>query len=230
MEYRNEYKFICSAGELEILRGRLAPLMERDAHQKGESYRVRSLYFDDYADSAFYDNAAGVDRRRKFRIRVYDDLKMPVRLEIKDKYRDKTRKFSCSISEDTCLDLMAGRLTSPKEDTPYPLVAFYLAASECMLRPRIIIEYARTAFVHKAGNTRITFDQGITRSEDVGRFFSEDITRLSILPEGQHIVEVKYDEFLPDWIAQALELGELRRATFSKYYLGRICKKGGIEL
>ena len=47
-----------------------------------------------------------------------------------------------------------------------------------------------------------------------------------ILPAGQHVLEVKFDEFLPDYVAQALELGQLRQTAFSKYYLSRLALPG----
>ena len=71
-EFRSENKFICSQGQMEILKARLSPVLRLDEHQSGACYRIRSLYFDDESDSAFYDNDAGNDHRRKFRLRVYD--------------------------------------------------------------------------------------------------------------------------------------------------------------
>ena len=47
-----------------------------------------------------------------------------------------------------------------------------------------------------------------------------------VLPAGLHVLEVKYDEFLPDVIAQQLEIGKLRKTAFSKYYLGRLAVQG----
>ena len=51
-----------------------------------------------------------------------------------------------------------------------------------------------------------------------------------ILPAGQHILEVKYDEFLPDMIARELEIGRLQQTAFSKYYLGRMALMGQFPL
>ena len=68
---------------------------------------------------------------------------------------------------------------------------------------------------------RITFDRNITAGRDFGAFYAEHPAARPILPTGQHILEVKYDEFLPAPIAQVLELGNLQQTTFSKYYLGR---------
>ena len=47
-----------------------------------------------------------------------------------------------------------------------------------------------------------------------------------VLPAGMHVLEVKYDEFLPDVIARQLEIGKLRKTAFSKYYLGRLAIAG----
>jgi len=46
------------------------------------------------------------------------------------------------------------------------------------------------------------------------------------MPIGQHLIELKYDEFLPDFIKELLELNNLQRTTFSKYYL---CRKYSME-
>ncbi len=94
LEYRNEYKYICSEAELKIIEHRLRPIMKVDAHQSGNSYRIRSLYFDDYYRTAFNENEIGIDNRKKFRIRVYDNPKEMIRLEVKYKRRGKTHKDS----------------------------------------------------------------------------------------------------------------------------------------
>lgn len=38
---------------------------------------------------------------------------------------------------------------------------------------------------------------------------------------GYHILEVKWDDFLPDTIYNFIENGHLQQSTFSKYYVGR---------
>ena len=48
-QYRHEFKYLVSYGQLKILETRLKGLIPLDAHvaQTG-SYNIRSLYFDDY--------------------------------------------------------------------------------------------------------------------------------------------------------------------------------------
>ena len=56
-QYRHEFKFICTDSHIALLQNRLNTLMELDPNVKqGDSYRIRSLYLDDYLSTGFYDN------------------------------------------------------------------------------------------------------------------------------------------------------------------------------
>ena len=95
------------------------------------------------------------------------------------------------------------------------------------MEPKVIISYERSAFVHPTGNVRITFDRNIMASRVCDDFFEERVSGLvPVLPVGMHVLEVKYDEILPDVIAKQLEIGNLRQTAFSKYYLGRLAVAG----
>lgn len=50
-----------------------------------------------------------------------------------------------------------------------------------------------------------------------------------VLPPGQDLLEVKYDDLLPGYIADAIEHGRMRRETFSKYYLARKFPYNGLR-
>ena len=39
------------------------------------------------------------------------------------------------------------------------------------------------------------------------------------------VLEVKYDEFLPQFIGQLLEIGDLKKTSFSKYQLCRLANE-----
>lgn len=95
------------------------------------------------------------------------------------------------------------------------------------IRPKVIIYYERTTYVYGPRNVRITFDRNIMASKVCNALFEKHIPNLvPILPTGYHVLEVKYDEFLPDFIADQLELGTLCQTAFSKYYLGRLAVTG----
>ena len=212
--------------ELLLLGSRLRTVMSQDIHQEGDCYEIRSLYFDDAWDRCLDENEAGVDRREKYRIRMYDPHSDVIHLEIKEKNRGLTKKRACDLSRKECLEIMEGQLPL-KIDGRAPLNALQLQMRCSRMEPKVIIAYERTAFVHVAGNVRITFDRNIMASRCCDEFLEDRVSGMTpVLPAGMHVLEVKYDEFLPDTIAQQLEIGKLRKTAFSKYYLGRLAVRG----
>ena len=226
MRYRNEWKFLVTDGDLAVLEPRLKALLEPDRHQAGGAYAVRSLYFDDVYDSCLAENEAGVDDRRKFRLRLYNADPGFIQLEIKEKHRGFTHKESCLVTAADCKRICSGQLPPVGPGTPRPMSLLAVAMATRLLRPRAVVEYQRTAFVGRAGNVRITFDRSIAASGRVDAFLAPRLPMTPLLPPHRQVLEVKFDEFLPDAVAQALQLGRLQRTAFSKYYLGRLALTG----
>lgn len=212
--------------DLLLLGSRLKTVMSQDIHQVGDCYEIRSLYFDDAWDRCMDENEAGVDQREKYRIRIYDPRSDVIHLEIKEKNRGLTKKRACDLSRQECLAIMDGSLPLRMDDRA-PLNSLQLQMRCSGMKPKVIIAYERTAFVHDAGNVRITFDRNIMASRCCDEFLEDRVTGMTpVLPAGMHVLEVKYDEFLPDVIAQQLELGKLWKTAFSKYYLGALAVQG----
>ena len=82
-----------------------------------------------------------------------------------------------------------------------------------MLRPVMIVDYERSAYICSIGNVRITFDRNIAASTSVMDFLRKD-TMIPVLQPHVHLLEVKYDEVLLDYIVQALNLGTYNRYPF----------------
>lgn len=226
MEYRVEDKYLVTDADLALIAGRLRAIMRCDEHQKGACYEIRSLYFDDEWDRCMDDNEAGVDRRFKYRIRTYGSDRSLIRLEIKEKAAGKTKKRSCRITAAETEQIMSGMLPL-RLDERAPLNLLQMKMRCDRMRPKAIIAYERTAFVYPTGNVRITFDRNIAASRHCDDFLREEGgNTVPVLPAGMHILEVKYDELLPDFIAEQLEIGTLRQTAFSKYYLGRLAIQG----
>lgn len=222
MDYRNEIKYMVSEAQLALLENRIGHLISPDRHAGADgTYQIRSLYFDDYYNSCYNENEIGTDPREKFRIRIYNADPGRISLELKRKEHSMTQKLSCLLSEQQCRELMAGRPLPA--DPAYPPVLQKLNLLMCtrLMRPKVIVEYDRTPFVEKLGNTRVTFDRNIRSSDAVQSFLEKRIPGRPIMPAGRQILEVKYDEFLPDYLCRNLQLSRLRQTTFSKYYLCR---------
>ncbi len=226
IEFRVENKYLVSDLDLAVLQQRLGAVMQQDIHQQGDCYEIRSVYFDDAWDSCMDENDAGIDCRKKYRIRTYDPVSAPIHLEIKEKQSGLTKKTACSLTREEYESIAQGGEGLTFGDRK-PLNQLLLQMRCNKMQPKVIIAYERTAFVHPSGNVRITFDRNIMASRECDSFFDERISGLiPILPAGMHVLEVKYDEFLPDMIARQLELGKLRQTAFSKYYLGRLAVNG----
>lgn len=220
--YRHEFKYICSIGQLELLKVRLRGLVLLDSHVKDTGiYNIRSLYFDDYYDRYYYENEAGTDPREKFRIRIYNHSSSQINLELKRKVRGKTQKISCPLTEEQCRCLMAGEIPILTKESPALLQKMALEMKTSLLKPKVIVEYDRIPYVYPQGNVRITFDENIRSSNRADLFLEDEVPMRLIMPAGQHILEVKYDEYLPDFIYRTAQLDNLRQTAFSKYYLCR---------
>ena len=218
VKYRHELKYVSSEMELALVKGRLDHLISLDSHVKEKGiYSIRSLYFDDYDGRCYDENESGSDPREKFRIRIYNGSASKITLELKKKERNKTLKLSCPLTEEQCRTLMKGVPLPMRPDYPKLL----LQMRTRLLRPVIIVDYDRVPYVCKDGNVRITMDKNISASRQLDQFLEPVIPKRPVMEKGSHILEVKYDEFLPDYIKTSLELGTLRQTSFSKFYLCR---------
>lgn len=220
--YRHEVKYTISASEIPILRNRIKGIMQPDPHAGSDGiYTVRSMYFDDYRNRCFYENENGNDPREKFRIRIYNQSTERISLECKRKERGKTQKLSCPLSLEQALALMQGQAFALQPEHPALLKKLLLQMQMQQLKPVVIVEYERIPLVYRDGNVRVTFDTNISASSDIHDFFLPQIFKRPIMQAGQHLMEVKFDDFLPDTIYQILNLVRLQQAAYSKYYLCR---------
>lgn len=222
-KFRHELKYPISMGEIELIKNRLKHLLPLDAHA-GENgmYTIRSLYFDDYENRCFYENENGTDPREKFRIRIYNHSTSRITLECKRKERGKTLKTSCPLTPEQTKILMQGRPLPDIGQQPPLLRKLTLQMLTRRLRPVVIVEYVRIPYVYPNGNVRITLDTNVTSSKAVECFLDEQIPKRPVMPLGQQLLEVKYDEYLPDFIYRNLQLQNLQQTAYSKYY---ICRK-----
>lgn len=222
VKYRHELKYLISQGQHELLRRRLDGLIPLDANagEKG-MYNIRSLYFDDYLDHCYYDNLAGVDPREKYRIRIYNGSDKRISLECKRKEGGKTLKKSCRLSREQCEELMKGHPPVKLGEQPLVMRKLGLEMHLHHMKPAIIVDYDRIPYTYKDGNVRITLDSNVSSSLALDQFLTGVIPKRPVMPQGMQLLEVKYDEFLPDFIYRALQLDSLKQTAYSKYFLCR---------
>lgn len=220
--FRHELKFIISKSQKMIIENSLQGIMQKDSHLAGGSYNIRSVYFDDYKHSCYYENENGVDPREKFRIRIYDCRTDFIRLELKRKEKGMTQKLQCPLSLKQLEKILKGEPLEHFDELPALLKKFELQRMTRLLAPDIIVDYDRIPYTYALGNVRVTFDMNISSASDFVKFSCKDISKRPILQSDMLILEVKYDDFLPNYIENILKSVTAHKTSFSKYYL---CKK-----
>lgn len=223
LKFRHEFKYVISDSQQQLVKSLVGGMLSLDKHTLSTGgYNIRSLYFDDIYNTCLLENENGTDPREKFRIRIYNHSSERITLECKRKERGKTLKTSCPLTLEQTEKLMRGEVLKNISEQ-HPLLR-KLTAKMLMngFKPVIIVEYDRVPYVYKNGNVRVTLDTNISSSEDITGFLCEDISKRPVMPVGQSILEVKYDEYFPDFIYRGLQLQNLRQTAFSKYY---ICRK-----
>lgn len=223
--FRFEKKYFLNNLQVEQLKHRLSPLMKLDSILAGKDfYSIRSLYFDDYNDTCLKQVINGISERYKYRIRFYNGNTKYIVLEKKYKINNMTRKISCEITKEIVEGILSGNFYINKDNDKL-LNEFYLMIKTRGFRPVVIIDYDRIPYVYDAGCVRLTFDFNLSCSYDFDKLFSEDLSRIPMLEEGKTILEVKYNDFIPDYIRFSLQLNELYRTSYSKYGNGRFAIK-----
>ena len=96
------------------------------------------------------------------------------------------------------------------------LIEFYSKLQGQLLSPRTVVCYEREAFIHPAGNVRITLDRHICTGISWRNFFSPETLERSVDP-GRTVLEVKYDAFLPDIVRMAVQTPGRTTCAYSKY-------------
>ncbi len=221
MKFRHEYKHKVNLSDIFQLRTRLKAVMQRDAFANSEgTYTVKSLYFDNYTDKALKEKIYGVDKREKFRIRYYNNDTSFIRLEKKTKINGRCNKQSVQISAEECQKIIDGDIGFMLYSGKPLLQELYAKMHYQLLRPKCIVAYSRESFVYPPGNVRVTIDVDICGSYDIKNFLHPELKFLQLYHT--HILEVKWDEFLPQIIRDIVQMKSRNTSAFSKYAAVRV--------
>ena len=89
------------------------------------------------------------------------------------------------------------------------------------LKPAVIVDYVREAYIHPAEHVRITFDKQLRTGLFSQDLFERWLPTINPLDDNSMILEVKYDNYLPDYIRRLLWSCNAQRSAISKYTLCR---------
>ena len=221
MKYRHEWKHEINYLDRLTLLARLSAVMKRDSHAVNGTYRIRSLYFDSPSDKALREKIDGVNVREKFRIRYYNGDTSFIMLEKKSKLGGLCAKESCRLTAEEAQRIVDGNFAWMAASGRPLCVELYSKMNSQGLRPKTIVDYTRDPFVFAPGNVRVTIDYDI-RTGGLRTDFLNPETLTLPAGDAPMILEVKWDDYLPDIIKDAVSLPGRRVAAFSKYQQCRI--------
>ena len=218
---REEKKFLIGINEFISTSGRLEKVLLKDEHNGTHGYAIRSLYFDTPFDSDFFEKQAGIELRRKVRLRIYDTNSDFAMLEMKQKQGARQFKRSLRVTREDAVSLIDGNY-SPllKYSDPFACEMFAFM-SERGYRPVTVVQYNRKAFIAKENKIRVTFDNQIVATESNFDIFSDKLIMNPVLDPFDVILEVKFNGFLLGYIKDMLRCIDKSELSVSKYVLAR---------
>ena len=221
LKLRHELKHSINAQDDLILASRLRKLFKYDTNADSHgSYRVSSLYFDTPYDKALRQKIDGVNQREKFRIRYYGSDTSFIRLEKKFKINGLCGKHSAKLTAEQVRQILSGDIGFLLDSGHPLLLELYSKMRGQLLAPKTIVTYDREAFLYEPGNVRITLDRNLRSGLASVDFLNPQLNHTSV-HDGLTVLEVKYDEFLPELVRMAVQLPNRQAAAYSKYAVCR---------
>ena len=222
VHYRHEWKHLISYSDLIAIKQSMSVIARPDPHAVDGKYYIRSLYFDNLYDKALNEKNNGVHMREKFRIRYYNNNLSIIHLEKKSKVDNLGTKYSANLSVEEAQKIVDGDIDWMLYAEDRPLVQeLYCKMRYQGMMPKVIVDYTRQPFIYDPGNVRVTLDYDVRTGLNCVDFLNPDTVTI---PAGDAaiILEVKWDEFLPGIIRDAVQLKGIRTSGFSKFARCRI--------
>jgi hypothetical protein len=228
--FRHELKYRIDFVQFQTLRKKLSIVLKPDQHAGADgSYHIRNLYFDDFRNTAFSEKEDGVLRRKKYRMRIYNGSDAVIKFELKAKINQYILKESAKLSREEADKIIVGETDFLATSENSLLKEFYFECRSNLYRPVVIVDYHRTAFVNPIGNVRITFDTELRTDLGEVSFFDANAPTIPIDNETGVILEVKFDEVLPQHIRGLFPNTIRPRSAIGKFAICRtqqICRLG----
>jgi hypothetical protein len=219
---RHELKYHVDWLNYQVLSMKLATVLDRDPHAGSDGrYHVRNLYFDDFKNTALCDKICGVIQREKYRMRIYNLCDDFIKFERKSKINQFVFKENVRISREEANRMIAGDATFLANSENHLLRNFYLETRNRLMRPVVLVDYYREAYVHPVGNVRVTFDINLHTNMGSAEFFNPKSFTVKASEEQGVIMEVKFDDVLPQYIRGLIPNAIRPRTAIGKFAICR---------
>ena len=228
---RYELKHRIPVSYMEAIREIVDPYVKHDEHCDSRPlnrYTVRSIYYDTQDLRFYFEKMASEKIRKKIRIRTYNlpEDKAPAFLEIKRKFNRLGAKERLCLPLDVVDSAVNGN--DPEEivaGRPFTerrmLDRFRFNLRVHSLRPVVLVAYEREAFIGRDNErVRVTLDQNIRSlsNPSLDQVFEDEILRQ--WETDYFVLELKFDDAMPRWMAHLIRRLNLRSHAYSKYCYG----------
>ncbi len=222
MKYSHEVKHEISREDIPVLRARLGAFMRCGSRVGGGAYRVRSVCFDTPFDNALRDKIDGVSLRENYLIRLYNGDASYISLDKKSMMNNLCALQSCAVSEKEARCIAGGDIEWLRDCDRQLCRELYTRITSQDLKPATIIDCTCESFAYPTGNVRVTLNYDIRTCDFCADFLDPAILAI---PAGDSpvMLEIKWDDFLPDIIRDAVTVTCRCPDTFSKYMQYMIC-------
>jgi SPX domain protein involved in polyphosphate accumulation len=206
--------------------------MRLDSHVTNNyDYEVRSLYFDSNFHHSFLEKKDGIAIRRKLRIRYYPDFTRSDEkfafIEIKKKINENVAKSRVFVPLENVLKILKGNNNEARAfynkasaQDKNTLKEIWFLSKRYNLKPACIVSYKRQPFLSKFEKTfRITFDTNVmVRNYNLDLHFGGGSEL--IVPRGICIMEIKFNNYIPNWAIKILQKNNCLQYKISKFANG----------
>lgn len=217
IRFRFEDKFLLSKNLYFRIKNSIREFSNYDTHSvSGNTYKVRSLYYDSKDLTAYTDKINGVNDRDKFRIRSYDTNEKNVtklKVEMKSKKAQYVYKVSNNISYSDYKFFVKKKFF--KEINGLAVELFLYNFYKYNLEPTTLVEYDREAYYSKKDNVRFTFDHNVKYASGTNFFLPPK--NFKFCYKNAIIFEIKYFQNDIDWLSNLINTHGLRSEPNSKY-------------
>ncbi|KGR86150.1 polyphosphate polymerase domain-containing protein [Lysinibacillus odysseyi] len=220
---RKEMKFGITYMDYMLLRNKLCHIMTLDPYSGPDGrYLIRSCYFDNFDNKVMNEKKEGFLNRDKYRVRLYGKSSAVIHLERKSKRNNLTFKTKCKLMVREFERMQKGDIDWMEDDERGLVHDLFHEMKYKGLKPMTVVDYEREAYIYLYGNVRITFDSKVKSSLRNTDLFNTSLPMVDVLEPNEVILEVKYDEYLPDTIKMMLQGINVRQEAYSKYQLSRM--------
>lgn len=228
---RYEFKYLLQNDLRKAVEEELGHFMDFDPFvqaQPDRKYFVRSLYFDDPFNTAFYEKIDGMLSRKKFRLRTYSQTptdQTPIFLEQKGRHNNLVVKVRTPLGKVANCDIAnqtehISSLIMRHAEKGFVLDRFQYDYFKKSIRPIALIDYSRRPYISRLdAEFRLTFDDNLFATPASTLWSDQESGRKLCVP-GYTIMEVKFRYHMPAWFHAVVQSFNLVRVSISKIVCG----------